>query len=193
MFGNCRSVKFISKDLERGLFYATIFCMQIPKRRLEKLVVRDNSPIPITKEGLAELKEKLERLKAAIPHLAGEAKRTADYGDRSENAEYKDAKGKLRGTHRQILNLENQIKRATVIRLGSGFAGKIQLGSTVDLESNGKKLTFQIVGPQETNPDKGRISHKSPLGSALLGHKKGDSVNIKTTAGQLEYTILDVR
>src|SRR3989344_84232 len=116
--------------------------MQVPQRREDKLKVRDESPIPITEEGLSRLKEKLERINASISDLATEAKRAADYGDRSESAEYKEAKGKLRGAHRQILILKDQIKRAVIIKTGTGSSGKIQLGSTVVLEKGGRQTTF---------------------------------------------------
>ena len=154
--------------------------------------VRDESPVNLTAEALAAMKDKVERLKAAIPRLADEAKRTADYGDRSENAEYKDAKGKLRGAHRQILSLQDQIKRAVVIKSGSGAGGKITLGSTVVLETGGRALTFRILGPHEADPDKGIISDKSPLGAALIGHKKGDEVKIASGKSGITYRITDI-
>ncbi len=154
--------------------------------------VRDESPVNLTAEALAAMKDKVERLKAAIPRLADEAKRTADYGDRSENAEYKDAKGKLRGAHRQILSLQDQIKRAVVIKSGSGAGGKITLGSTVVLETGGRALTFRILGPHEADPDKGIISDKSPLGAALIGHKKGDEVKIAAGKSGITYRVADI-
>ncbi len=167
--------------------------MQIPKRADEKLKVRDTSPVHLTREGLQRLKDRLARLKASIPELANEAKRTADYGDRSENAEYKDAKGKLRSAHRQILSIEDQIKRAVVIESGPDISGRVKIGSTVVLEAGTAQKIFQIVGPQETDPEKGRISDRSPLGAALLGHAAGDTVNVPTTGGFKPYRILEVR
>lgn len=165
--------------------------MQIPLRRHEKLMVRDESPIPLTKEALERLKEKLARLKASLPEQIVTTKAAADLGDRSENAEYQISKSKLRGTHRQILMIENQIKRAVIIKASN--SGKIQLGSTVVLESDGKKFTFQILGSFETNPGKGVISNDSPLGAALMGRKQGDEVIIKTELGEKKYRILEVK
>ncbi len=166
--------------------------MQIPRSRLEKLKVRDQGPVHLTEGGLKDLKDKLARLKESLPKLATDAKTAADYGDRSENAEYQAAKSKLRGTHRQIISLEDQIRRASVIKSGPTSSGLVQLGSTVALESGNTRTTFQIVGPSETEPTKGRISDQSPLGAALLGHKKGDSIILKTGAGEKNYTIIDV-
>lgn len=165
--------------------------MQIPLRRHEKLMVRDDSPIPMTAEALASLKEKLARLKASLPEQISTTKAAADLGDRSENAEYQISKSRLRGTHRQILLIENQLKRATIIKANT--SGKVQLGSFVNLESEGKKFTFQILGSFETNPDKGIISDKSPLGLALIGKKSGDEVSIKTESGEKKYLILEVK
>lgn len=165
--------------------------MQIPKRRHEKLMVRDESPIPMTEDARKNLQQKLARLKASLPEQITNTRAAADLGDRSENAEYQISKGKLRGTHRQIIVIEDQLKRATIIKAGA--AGKVQLGSTVVLESAGKKFTFQILGSFETNPGKGVISNQSPLGKALLGHKQDDEVVIKMEAGEKKYLILEVK
>lgn len=167
--------------------------MQIPQSRLEKLKVRDQGPVYLTEEGLRGLKDKLARLKESLPRLTTDAKTAADYGDRSENAEYQAAKSRLRGTHRQILSLEDQIRRASVIQFRPNSSGAIQLGSTVLLEAEGKEKEFQIVGPSETDPTKGRISHQSPLGAALIGHKKGDGVEIKIRGGSKIYNILEIK
>lgn len=162
--------------------------------------VRDDSPVYLTTEGIKQLKDKLARLNASLANLATEAKRAADYGDRSENAEYKEAKGKLRGTHREILRITDQLKRAVEIKPNA--IGKVQLGSTVVLEVRGlytrgepvePHKEFQIVGPNETDPTRGRISYKSPLGEALMNHKVGDAVAIKTPNGFLEYKILEIK
>ena len=167
--------------------------MQIPRRKSDLFKKRDDGPVHLTEEGLKRLREQLERLKKSLPDLIGEASRAAAYCDRSENDEYKEAKSKLRGTHRQILSIQDQIKRAVVIKMGSGVLGKVQLGSTVVLEMDGERKIFQIVGSQETNPSKGRISHQSPLGAALLNHKKGDTVKIQIRGGSQEYRILEIK
>ena len=168
--------------------------MQFPhRRRSEIFKKRDDGPIPITEEGLRRLKERLEEVKKSLPHLIEETAKAAAYGDRSENFEYKDAKASLRRANGQILNIEDQIKRAVIIKIGANKSGKIQLGSTVVLELNGREKIFQILGPYETDPAKGRISHESPLGAALMNHKKGDTVTIQTASGSQEYRILEVK
>jgi len=155
----------------------------------------DNGPIPLTQKGIDALHEKLAYLKRVLPERIAETQRTAAYGDRSDSAEYKEAKGILRATHRQIFSIEDQLKRVVLIELGPDASGTVQLGSTVVIEeqSNGDKKTFQILGPQETNPGNGRISHKSPLGAALIGRKKGETVLIETANGPRKYLILNIK
>ncbi|OHB20441.1 MAG: hypothetical protein A2939_04415 [Parcubacteria group bacterium RIFCSPLOWO2_01_FULL_48_18] len=163
------------------------------KRPSDELRNKDYEPFHITEEGLNRLREKLARLKHALPDRIEETRRTAAYGDRSENDEYKTAKATLRRTNWQILNIENQIKRAVIIKFGSGASGTIQIGSTVVLEVNGAKKIFQILGPHETDPAKGRISYQSPLGAALLNHSKGDTLVIQTGGGSRTYRILEIQ
>lgn len=163
------------------------------KRKSDELRKQDDSPIYISEAALQHLREQLARLKGALPDFINEARRTAAYGDRSDNAEYKEAKSVLRRTHRKILSIENQIKRAVIIPAGPNISGKVQLGSTVVLESNGAQKTFQILGSHETDPAKGRISYRSPLGAALIGRGNGDTITIPTPKGLREYRILDIK
>ena len=163
------------------------------KRLADELKNKEYELFHVTEDGLRRLQEKLARLKKLLPELAEEAKRTAAYGDRSENDEYKNAKSALRRTKGQILNIEDQIKRAAIIKSGSGVSGTIRIGSTVVVETEGKQNTFQILGPHETDPTHGRISYVSPLGAALMGHAKGDVVTIKIGSGSRTYNILEIK
>ncbi len=163
------------------------------KRKSDELKKRDDSPVYITEKGIQRLRDQLDRLKSALPDLINEARRTAAYGDRSENAEYKEAKSTLRRTQRKILSIENQIKRAVIIQEGPNVSGKIQLGSIVVLELNGTRKTFQILGSHEADPTKGQISHQSPLGSALIGCTKGDIVSVQTPKGPQKYKVLEIK
>ena len=167
--------------------------MQIPRRKSEELKKRDDGPLYITEDGFRRLKEKLARLKNSLPNLITEPQRAAAYGDRSENAEYQDAKSKLRNANRQILVTEDQIKRSAIIKSDSGVSGSVRLGSTVVLEANGSRKQFQIVGPHETDPANGRISYQSPLGSALMNRKNGETVTISTENGAAKYKILEIK
>jgi transcription elongation factor GreA len=166
-----------------------------------KNVKINDEPIYLTPAGIEHLRERYARLKKALPDLAAEAARTAAYGDRSDNAEYKQAKGALRYTHREIYRLEDQLKRAVAIVAGRNAAGTVQLGSTVVvMQANEKSAgkdekmkTFEILGPDETDPAKGRISDQSPLGAALIGHTAGDVITIQTANGPQEYQIVEVK
>ncbi len=168
--------------------------MQLHKLRNDESREQDGEPVHLTPAGIARLEKELANLKLRVPMLAGEAARTAAYGDRSDNAEYKQAKGALRFAHRRIFEIEQQLKRAVAIPSGPARDGTIQLGSTVVLELNKKLKKYEIVGPAETDPTHGRISHQSPLGAALIGHMKGDVVKIKAGTGtEQEYRIIDIR
>jgi transcription elongation GreA/GreB family factor len=167
--------------------------MRILRHSSEKLKIRDTSPVHLTQDGFDRLKNQLERLKKSLPELINETQRTAAYGDRSENAEYKEAKGLLRRTHRQIIGISDKIKRAVIIASGPNASGGVRIGSSVILETKGKKLTFEILGSSETDPAHGRISFQSPLGAALIDRRVGDTVAIKTPGGDQEYRILEIR
>lgn len=167
--------------------------MQIPRRRSEKFKKSNSGPIYLTPEGEEELKRKLAYLKKVLPGYILETQRTAAYGDRSDNAEYKQAKGTLRRTNYQILEIEDQLKRVSIISVSKNKSGAVCLGSTVTLRlKNGATKTLQILGPAETDPTRGRISYESPLGSGLMKKKKGEAVVIKTPKGLEEYHILEI-
>lgn len=156
----------------------------------------DTGPVYLTPEGIRRLQDRLAKLKRDLPGFAEEAARTAAYGDRSDSSEYKEAKGILRRTHRQIFSIEDQLKRVVAIPSGPGEAGTVQLGCTVMVETVGQekisRRTYRILGSSETDPGKGRISHRSPLGAALIGHGKGDMVTIQTPNGPQEYRVVEV-
>lgn len=169
-----------------------------PRRRWTKSQMVDTGPIHLTPEGIKRLHARLARLKKDLPAFIEEAQRTAAYGDRSDSSEYKEAKGILRRTHRQIFAIEDQLKRVVEIPNGGNASGTVQIGCTVVLALNdhdNKKIrkTFRILGSSETDPGKGRISYKSPLGAALLNHAKGDMVAIQTPKGVQNYRIIEIR
>lgn len=167
--------------------------MQTPKRRSEQSIVRESGPFMVTPAALARLKSTLERLQKEVPALIAEVEHTKGFGDFSENAAYQDAKAALRRTYGRIENIKDRLKRAVIIEVGANAAGTVQLGSTVVLEANGKKMTFEILGPHEADPARGRISDKSPLGQALLSHEAGDEIDLKIKDGSVKYRIIEVR
>lgn len=152
----------------------------------------NDGPFYVTEDGLARLREKLARLEKEMPEFIGEVTRTAAYGDRSDNAEYKDAKGRLRRTQGSIFRIQDQIRLAVVIKKGAHSSGTAQLGSTVVIETDGKEKIFQILGSHESRPDEGRISNESPLGAALINHKTGDIITLETKNGLQTYRIIKI-
>jgi len=180
--------------------------ISIPRRQWSRRPPPNNEPVYLTPEGVKRLQARLARLKASLPAAIAETARTSAYGDRSDNAEYKEAKGILRRTHGQIFNIEDQLRRVILISptgVGAGVTGTVQLGSTVmvEIQKGGtpgvtaslSRKTFRILGSSETDPSRGRISHTSPLGAALLGHIAGDVVTVQTPIGRQEYKIVDVK
>lgn len=152
--------------------------MRLPIRRSERLKTGgDDGPLYLTKEGLKKLEQRLKTVEEReLPQAIEDVRITAEFGDFSENAEYQEAKARMRRLHGQVLNLREKIKRAVLIQTDE-MHNVVQLGSTVLLEKDGTEKTFQIVGPHEADPARGRISHLSPLGSVLVGRKAGESVS----------------
>ncbi|MGB7957452.1 MAG: GreA/GreB family elongation factor [Minisyncoccia bacterium] len=167
--------------------------MRIPRRRADELKKQDNGPVYLTEDGFARLQGKLARIKHSLPQLIEATAEAAAAGDRSDNAAYTSSKAALRRANWQILEIEDELKRTSVITSGPDTTGAAKLGSVVILETDdGQRKKFEIVGPKETNPNVGRISQKSPLGAALIGKKAGDSVTIKTAGGPKEYRIAKI-
>jgi transcription elongation factor GreA len=115
-------------------------------------------------------------------------------GDLSENADYiaaKEEQGFLEG---RIRELEASIRNARLIEKSDVGDGKVTLGSHVTVREEGfdESETYHVVGPTEADPRKGRISHESPLGRALLGHEVGDEVTVRAPAGSIHFEILKV-
>jgi len=146
----------------------------------------------LTREKFLELKNKLEKLKkVSRPRVAEEVKLLASDGDFSENAGYQMAKGRLRGINQRILDIEDHLKRAIIIRPPGNY-GRVRLGCRVCVKVNGQEKTYLILGSSETNPSAGVISHNSKIGSALLGHKVGDTIIVDLPKGEAEYKILNI-
>lgn len=148
----------------------------------------------VTAEGLEKLKQELLRLKTIDRREASARIESAKaLGDLSENAEYHDAKDEMAHIESRIYEITELLKNVAVIEEETGATGVVRVGSTVEVEVNGTKKTFMIVGSNEADPVAGKISNESPIGSALLGVKVGDVVDVKTPAGTIPYRILAVK
>lgn len=164
--------------------------MQIPIRKSGRYTHQKPDPL-LTPSKLAEIEEKLRQLKKNRPRLAEEVKHLSEGGDFSENAGYAMAKGRLRGMNQRILELEEQIKNAKIITPAKN-ASQVQLGHRVTIEIAGKLVTYRILGSTETNPNQGVISHHSPIGSALIGHRVGDSVTFRNSTKIIECRVVKI-
>ncbi|MBE7083452.1 MAG: transcription elongation factor GreA [Clostridiales bacterium] len=148
----------------------------------------------LTKEGKEELEKRLEYLKVEKRAEITERIKTArEFGDLSENAEYDAAKNEQAMIEGEILEIENKLKYAVIIKDGAK-KGTVSLGSKVDFvdEETKELLTYEIVGTTEADVEQGRISNESPIGNALLGHKAGDTINVSVPAGIVTITVKKV-
>jgi transcription elongation factor GreA len=165
--------------------------MQVPYRKPGKYSQIKSDPL-LTEGKILELKNKLDKLKnISRPRAIEEVKRLAELGDFSENVEYQLAKGRLRGINDNILKIENQLKNAVVIP-DQKQTNTVELGHKVTIQNNRGVVTFQILGSVETNPQKGIISHNSPIGSALIGRRVGEEFKIKINDKEIEYKIIKI-
>ena len=145
----------------------------------------------ITAEGKQELEAELTQLKARRGDIADKIAEARDYGDLSENAEYDAAREEQGLVESRIAEIEDILMNAELIKGGSKT--KVGLGSTVELKTGKKTVTYTVVGPVEANPLEGKISNESPIGEALFGKKVGDTVSITTPKGEVTYEITAIK
>ena len=149
----------------------------------------------LTKERKEELKEELEYLRTVREReVAGLIKEARAFGDLSENSEYDEAKNEQAKVENRILELEAMLKNAKVIDEDELTTDTVNVGSRIkvlDVEFN-EKVTYHLVGSAEADPKSGRISDESPIGKALIGHKKGDTVTVDAPAGELLFKVLEI-
>ncbi|MCD4673884.1 MAG: transcription elongation factor GreA [Anaerolineaceae bacterium] len=148
----------------------------------------------LTAEGARRLKEELEHLKNdAREDLARRLRIAIEQGDLSENADYiaaKEEQGFLEG---RILELEDTLRDTRIIDDMQVSKNQVGIGSHITVKEEGfPEETYFLVGTKEADPINGRISHESPIGKTLIGHKKGDVVNIDTPNGEIQMTILSI-
>lgn len=152
--------------------------------------------IPMTKEGYERLKKELDHIiKVERPRNIKEIEEARAHGDLSENAEYhaaKERQGLLDAKKREI---EFKLAHAQIIDVSRLTNEKVVFGSTVTLcdTDSGEMKVYTLVGQEEADIKKGKISIQSPVGKALVGHKKGDVVTIKTPAKIVEYEIEEIQ
>ena len=154
--------------------------------------------IKLTQESLDAYKEELEYLKPTrADEVAEQLKEARSFGDLSENSEYDEAKNDQAILEARIADLEVMVSNARVIEKENLAADTVHIGSSVFVKTkradgSEAERSFSIVGSNEANPRQGKISDESAVGKALVGAKVGQTVEVETPAGIVEYTIISV-
>jgi transcription elongation factor GreA len=151
----------------------------------------------LTPEGYKKLKQEIEHLSTERRREVAERIRIArQFGDIAENAEYDDAKNDQMLLEHRIARLEEQLRNARVIEKKEISSDVVSVGSVVRLRDVDAKQTveYYIVGSAEANPSENKLSNESPVGKAIMGHKKGETVEVTTPRGaRLKYKILEIK
>jgi len=152
----------------------------------------------LTPQGLEDLKAKIEHLSTDRRREVADRIRDArEFGDISENSEYDDAKNEQMMLEKQIADLEEKLRAATVIDEEHVPTDVVSVGTIVHVkdQKTAKSQKYKIVGSAEANPSNGRLSNESPVGKALIGHKRGEIVSVPVPRGparKLKITKIDV-
>jgi transcription elongation factor GreA len=140
----------------------------------------------LTPEGLEELKSRIEHLRGTRRReVAERIKEAREFGDIAENSEYDDAKNEQAMLEKQIADLEEQLRNARVIDQRSVDTDVVSVGVTVHVkdQKTEKSTKFRIVGSAEADPSENKLSNESPVGKALLGHKRGETITVPVPRG----------
>ena len=152
--------------------------------------------IPFTMAGLNKLKEELKNLiKVERPNNITAIEEARAHGDLSENAEYHAAKEKQSFLEGRMNELKDVIARSEIIDVDDGQADRVVFGRTIVLYNlqTEEEISYQLLGPYESDPENGKISVTSPLGQALIGKEEGDEVQARTPSGILGFEIVEIQ
>ncbi len=150
----------------------------------------------LTPEGYEKLKQEIELLSTEKRREVADRIRLArEFGDIAENSEYDDAKNEQALLEHRIATLEERLRSARVIDKKEIKKDEVSIGSKVrlkDMETN-KTIEYHIVGSAEANPAEQKLSNESPVGKAIMGHKKGETVEVAAPRGSLKFKIIDIK
>ena len=156
----------------------------------------EDKGVIVSKEGFEKLEKELDYLRTTKrAEIAEKIKVALGFGDLSENSEYDEAKNAQAENEIKIAELENKVRHAKIIDEKEIDTETVQVGNIVkvlDMEFD-EKIEYTIVGSTEVNLAENKISNESPLGSALLGAKKNQVVNVNAPAGIMKYKILSIK
>ena len=150
----------------------------------------------LTAEGYERLKQEIELLQTEKRREVAERIRVArEFGDIAENAEYDDAKNEQALLEHRIATLEERLRNARVITKKDVAKDVVSIGSKVKLRDIGAKQTveYRIVGSAEANPAENKLSNESPVGKAIIGRKKGETVEVEAPRGAMKFKILEIK
>lgn len=150
---------------------------------------------PITRNGYNQLHKELKNLKKVVrPQVIKAIEEARAHGDLNENAEYVAAKEQQSFVEKKIREMEQKLANSEIIDITNLPNGRVGFCSVVTLENldNGDKVTYQIVGPDESDIPSGKISITSPLGKALIGKEVDEEVTVQAPGGVKKYTILKI-
>jgi transcription elongation factor GreA len=168
------------------------------RRRLRATLPQEGfvKEVILTKEGYEKLKKEIDFLRGDKRREVAERIRVArEFGDIAENAEYDDAKNEQMMLEHRIAQLEERLLAARVIDKKEISKDAVSIGSTVKLRDVEAKKTveYHIVGSAEANPGENKLSNESPVGKAIMGRKKGETVDVATPRGSLKFKILEIK
>ena len=150
----------------------------------------------LTPEGYEKLKQEIEFLSNEKRREVADRIRTArEFGDIAENAEYDAAKNEQAHLEARIAMLEERLKNARVVTKKEIKSGEVSIGTKVRLRDvkAGKTVEYHIVGSAEADPSANKLSNESPVGKAIMGHKKGDVVEVAAPRGAMKFKILEIK
>lgn len=157
--------------------------------------MEENKEVLLTKEGYEKLEQELDSLKTTKrAEIAERIKVALGFGDLSENSEYDEAKNAQAENETKIAELENKIRYAKIIDESEIDTKTVQVGNTVkllDIEFD-EEVCYTLVGSTEVDLTQNRISNESPIGSAILGAKKNQVVEVQAPAGVVQYKVLSI-
>ena len=152
--------------------------------------------VPLTRDGYERLKQTLEELETVKRReVADRIREAREFGDISENSECDDAKNEQALLESRILRLKEQLRSARVVDTSDVSTDVVAVGTKVKVEyvDDGDKVEYVIVGSAEADPAQNKLSNESPVGRAVIGHKKGEVVEVAAPAGSIKLKIVSIK
>lgn len=157
---------------------------------MKKFFVKKEATIPFTKDGYQKVLEEKTKLLSQRPEALEHLTKSRQMGDLSENGYYKASRARLSFLDAQIRRNERLVRLGRVVQATG--SGTVEIGSIVTIKDDSNQFTYTVVGGYESDPSAKTISHISPIGRALMGKKKNDTVNVNAPSGIKIYTIVEI-